>query len=166
MTDLFDSVAFGDIEAKNRIVMAPLTRSRAGESRIPNDLMAQYYAQRAGAGLIVSEATAISRAGYGWYGAPGIYEDAHVEGWKKTTGAVHAKGGRIVLQLWHMGRLSHPSMLDGELPVSASAIRPAGEANTPDGKKPYVEPRELRIEEIKATVQDYVAGAARDGRGV
>ncbi len=161
MTDLFDSIKLGDISAKNRIMMAPLTRSRAGKSRTPNDLMAQYYAQRASAGLIVSEATAISAQGYGWADAPGIYEDSHVEGWKKTTEAVHAKGGKIVLQLWHMGRLSHPDFHDGDAPVAPSAITPTGSANTDEGKKPYVEPRELRIEEIKAIIQDYVAAAAR-----
>ncbi len=161
MTTLFDPITFGSIEAKNRVIMAPLTRSRAGDSRIPNDLMAEYYAQRAGAGLIVSEATAISSQGYGWYGAPGIYEDSHVEGWKKTTKAVHDKGGKIVLQLWHMGRLSHPDFHESGKTVSSSAIKPMGDANTPEGKKPYAEPRALRIEEIKATVQDYVAAAAR-----
>lgn len=161
MTDLFDSIKYGSIEAKNRFVMAPLTRSRAGESRIPNDLMAQYYGQRAGAGLIVTEATAISKQGYGWYAAPGIYESAHVEGWKKTTKAVHDKGGKIVLQLWHMGRLSHPDMQESGETVAPSAIKPEGNANTPTGQKPYETPRALRIEEIKMTVQDYVAAAAR-----
>jgi N-ethylmaleimide reductase len=161
MTDLFSPVRFGSIECKNRIIMAPLTRARAGESRIPNDLMVTYYAQRAGAGLIVSEATGISPMGYGWANAPAMYEDAHVEGWKKVTAAVHDAGGKIVLQLWHMGSLSHPDFHDGDLPVAPSEVTPTGDANTPEGKKPYVEPRALRIEEIKATVQDYVAGAAR-----
>ena len=161
MTNLFDSIQLGSIDCANRIIMAPLTRSRAGESRIPNDLMAEYYAQRASAGLIISEATAISAQGYGWYGAPGIYEDSHIEGWKKTTEAVHAKGGKIVLQLWHMGRLSHPEFHNGELPVAPSEIAPTGTANTSQGRQPYVEPRALRIEEIKAIVQDYVAAAAR-----
>ena len=160
-TTLFDSIKYGSIEAKNRFVMAPLTRSRAGESRIPNDLMAQYYAQRAEAGLIVTEATAISKQGFGWYGAPGIYEAAHVEGWKKTTKAVHDKGGKIVLQLWHMGRLSHPDLQESGETVAPSAITPPGNAHTAEGEKPYVEPRALRIEEIKMTAQDYVAAAAR-----
>jgi 2,4-dienoyl-CoA reductase-like NADH-dependent reductase (Old Yellow Enzyme family) len=161
MPDLFDPVELGDIYAKNRIIMAPLTRSRAGESRIPNDLMAEYYAQRAGAGLIISEATAISPEGYGWYGAPGIYSEAHIEGWKKITQAVHEKEGKMVLQLWHMGRVSHPDFLGGELPVAPSAIAAQGEANTPTGKKPYVTPRALTIEGIRAIVEDYARAASQ-----
>lgn len=161
MPDLFDSIQFGSIDAKNRMIMAPLTRSRAGESRIPNDLMAEYYSQRASAGLIITEATAISKQGYGWAGAPGIYEDSHIEGWKKTTNAVHAKDGKIVLQLWHMGRLSHPDFQEDGYTVAPSAIKPEGMAHVIDGEKPYEEPRELRIEEIKTIVQDYVAAAAR-----
>lgn len=161
MTDLFSSLTLGDIELKNRMVMAPLTRSRAGDSRVPNDLMATYYAQRASAGLIISEATAISAQGYGWAGAPGIYEDAHVEGWKKTTKAVHDKGGRIVLQLWHMGRLSHPDFQNGEAVVAPSAVKAEGMARGKDEEQPYEEPRALRIEEIKAIIHDYVAAAAR-----
>jgi 2,4-dienoyl-CoA reductase-like NADH-dependent reductase (Old Yellow Enzyme family) len=161
MADLFDPIELGDIYAKNRIIMAPLTRSRAGETRVPNDLMAQYYAQRAGAGLIISEATAISPEGYGWYGAPGIYSEAHIEGWKKTTEAVHAQKGKMVLQLWHMGRVSHPDFLGGELPVAPSAIAAEGEANTPTGKKPYVTPRALSIEGIRAIVEDYARAAGQ-----
>ncbi len=159
MTDLFTPLQLGDISAKNRILMAPLTRSRAGESRIPNDLMAQYYAQRAGAGLIISEATAISPEGYGWHGTPAMYAPAHVEGWKKTTSAVHAKDGKIVLQLWHMGRVSHPDFLNGELPLAPSAIAADGMANTPTGKKSYVVPRAMTLEMISATVADYARAA-------
>ena len=161
MTTLFDPITFGAIDCKNRMIMAPLTRSRAGESRIPNDLMATYYAQRAAAGLIVTEATAISKKGYGWAGAPGIYEASHVEGWKKTTNAVHEKGGKIVLQLWHMGSLSHPDFQEDGETVAPSNVKPQGSAKVADGQKPYEEPRPLRIEEIKMTVQDYVAAAAR-----
>ena len=161
MPTLFDTIEFGSIKAANRMIMAPLTRSRAGDSRIPNDLMAEYYAQRASAGLIVSEATAISEQGYGWTGAPGIYEDSHIEGWKKTTKAVHAKGGKIVLQLWHMGSLSHPNFHESGETVSASAVKPAGMTRGLGEEKPYEEPRALRIEEIKAIIQDYVAAAAR-----
>jgi 2,4-dienoyl-CoA reductase-like NADH-dependent reductase (Old Yellow Enzyme family) len=161
MADLFDPIELGDIYAKNRIIMAPLTRSRAGESRVPNDLMAEYYSQRAGAGLIISEATAISPEGYGWYGAPGIYSEAHIEGWKKVTQAVHAKEGKMVLQLWHMGRVSHPDFLGGELPVAPSSIAAEGEANTPTGKKPYVTPRALSIEGIRAIVEDYARAAGQ-----
>lgn len=161
MADLFTPVTYGSIEAKNRLVMAPLTRTRAGESRTANDLMATYYAQRASAGLIVTEATAISKQGYGWLGSPGIYEDAHVEGWKKTTKAVHEKGGKIVLQLWHMGALSHPDFQEDGQTVAPSEVTPTGVSRGTGSEKEYAEPRALRIEEIKAIVQDYVAAAAR-----
>lgn len=161
MTDLFTPIKFGSIEAKNRMVMAPLTRSRAGESRVPNDLMVKYYEQRAGAGLIVTEATAISERGYGWADAPAMYEAAHVEGWKKVTAAVHKKDGRIVLQLWHMGRLSHPDFQEDGETWAPSAIRPEGMAHTPTGDKPYEVPRAMRIDEIKATIEDYATAAKR-----
>jgi N-ethylmaleimide reductase len=161
MPTLFDPIELGDIQAKNRLIMAPLTRSRAGASRVPNALMAEYYGQRAGAGLIISEATAISPQGYGWFGAPGIYSQSHVEGWKLVTEAVHAKGGKIVLQLWHMGRVSHPDFQNGELPLAPSAIAAEGMANTPEGKKPYVVPREMSIEQIRMTVEDYARGAGQ-----
>lgn len=159
MTDLFSPLQLGDISLKNRMIMAPLTRSRAGESRIPNDLMAQYYAQRASAGLIITEATAISPQGYGWFGAPAIYAQSHVEGWKKVTRAVHDKGGKIVLQLWHMGRVSHPDFQNGNLPVAPSAIAAEGMANTPEGKKPYVVPHALSVDEIRVIVDDYARAA-------
>lgn len=161
MTDLFSPLQLGDIATKNRIFMAPLTRSRAGESRVPNDLMAEYYAQRASAGLIISEATAVSPIGYGWHGAPAMYAPEHVTGWKKVTSAVHAKGGKIVLQLWHMGRVSHPDFHNGAIPVAPSAIAADGMANTPSGKKPYVVPRALTIDEIKATIKDYARAATQ-----
>ena len=161
MTDLFSPLDLGDIHLKNRMIMAPLTRSRAGESRIPNDLMAQYYAQRASAGLIITEATAISPQGYGWFGAPGIYAPDHVAGWKKTTKAVHANGGKIVLQLWHMGRVSHPDFQNGNLPVAPSPIAADGMANTPEGKKPYVVPHELTIQEIRMIIDDYARAATQ-----
>lgn len=161
MPSLFDPVNAGALRLKNRIWMAPLTRARAGESRLANDLMAQYYAQRASAGLIISEATAISAMGYGWKDAPGMYTDAQEEAWKATTKAVHDQGGQIVLQLWHMGRLSHPDFLDGQVPVSASAIAAEGEHRSTEGRKLYVTPRPLTKEEIKQTVQDYAASAQR-----
>lgn len=161
MPTLFDPLKAGNLSLKNRIWMAPLTRSRAGSSRVPNELMAEYYSQRAGAGLIISEATAISRMGYGWKDAPGMYTDEHEEAWKAVTHAVHAKGGKMVLQLWHMGRLSHPDFLEGNLPVSASAIAAEGEHRSVDGKKPYVTPRPLTKDEIKLTIQDYVTSAER-----
>ena len=123
-----------DIPLRNRIVMAPLTRSRAGVSRVPNALMAEYYGQRSAAGLIVSEATTISEQANGWLESPGIYTDAMAEGWRLTTNAVHARGGRIFLQLWHMGRASHSSFHGGRLPVSASAIPITGDGiHTPQG---------------------------------
>lgn len=158
---LFEPFKLGDIAIANRVAMAPLTRGRAGASRTANALMAQYYEQRAGAGLIVSEATAISPLGYGWNGSPGIYTQAHVEGWKATTSAVHRRGGKIVLQLWHMGRVSHPDFLDGATPVSASAIAVNDTTYTPQGKKPYVQPLALTEREIAATVTDYAHATLR-----
>ena len=161
MPTLFDPVKAGVLNLKNRIWMAPLTRSRAGASRVPNALMAEYYSQRASAGLIISEATAISPMGYGWKDAPGMYTDEQEEAWKAVTHAVHANGGKIVLQLWHMGRLSHPDFLEGKLPVSSSAIAADGEHRSVDGKKPYVTPRPLTRDEIKLTIQDYAESAKR-----
>lgn len=160
MTDLlFSPVQLGGLHLRNRIVMAPLTRGRAGPSRTANDVMAEYYGQRASAGLIISEATAISAQGYGWNNAPALYTDAHVQGWRKTTKTVHEKGGKIVLQLWHMGRVSHPDFLDGALPVAPSAIAATGHTTTPQGKKDYVTPRALDASELPGIVQDYKRGA-------
>ncbi len=161
MPSLFDPVKAGALSLSNRIWMAPLTRARAGESRLANDLMAQYYAQRASAGLIISEATAISPMGYGWKDAPALYTDEQEDAWKVVTQAVHDKGGKIVLQLWHMGRLSHPDFLEGQIPVSASAIAAEGEHRSTEGRKLYVTPRPLTKDEIKQTVQDYAASAQR-----
>ncbi|PZQ46484.1 MAG: alkene reductase [Micavibrio aeruginosavorus] len=159
---LFDPVKLGDISLSNRLLMAPLTRGRTGASRTPDDLTVEYYAQRASAGLIISEATAISEQGYGWYGAPAIYTDTHVAAWKKVTDAVHKHGGKIVLQLWHMGRLSHPSLQkDGALPVAPSAIKPDGHTRDSTGKKDYVVPRALDVAELPGIVADYVAAARR-----
>ncbi|MHB8563706.1 MAG: oxidoreductase, partial [Acidiferrobacteraceae bacterium] len=124
MGSLFDPVEVGDIKLPNRIIMAPLTRCRASEGRVPNRLMAEYYTQRASAGLILSEATSVTPMGVGYPDTPGIWSDEQVEGWKFVTKAVHDKGGRIFLQLWHVGRISHPSYLNGELPVAPSAIAP------------------------------------------
>ena len=159
---LFDPVQLGDLSLSNRILMAPLTRGRAGDSRVPNDLMTQYYAQRAEAGLIVTEATAISPQGFGWAGAPGIYDDTMEEGWSRVTGAVQKRGGKIVLQLWHMGRLSH-SMFQphGEAPVAPSAIAAEGFTRDAAGKRPYEVPRALDASEFPAIIQDYVAAARR-----
>lgn len=157
---LFRPLKVGAIEAPNRIFMAPLTRARS-TNRVPNELMADYYRQRASAGLIITEATAISEQGYGWHGAPGIYDEEQADGWRHVTEAVHQSGGRILLQLWHMGRDSHPDYLGGHAPVGPSAIAAEGEAHTPTGKKPYVVPRELTVDGIARIVDDYAAAARR-----
>ncbi len=154
--DLFSPAKLGSISLKNRIVMAPLTRNRAGEGGVPHDLNVTYYAQRATAGLIVTEATPISAMGHGYPALPGIYTDEQIAGWKKITDAVHAKGGKIVIQIWHVGRISHPTLLNGATPVAPSAIKPAGKAFTYQGLVDYVEPRALEASELPAIVQDYV----------
>jgi N-ethylmaleimide reductase len=154
MSGLFDPLRLGSIELPNRFVMAPLTRSRAGREAIPNELMAAYYSQRATAGLIISEATGISREGLGWPSAPGLWNEAQVEGWKTVTEAVHRNGGHIVAQLWHMGRLVHPDV-SGMQPVSSSAVTAPDYAHTYDGKKPHVEPRAATADDIARIVGDY-----------
>ncbi|MBM0742049.1 alkene reductase [Phormidium sp. CLA17] len=162
MPDLFTPIQVGALTLPNRIIMAPLTRARAGVERLPNALMKEYYVQRATAGLIISEATQISEQASGWVETPGIHTAEQVKGWKTITDAVHAAGGRIFLQLWHMGRASHPDFQpNGALPVSASAIRPQGDAHTPHGKKPFVTPRSLELEEITGVVQQYVDATLR-----
>jgi 2,4-dienoyl-CoA reductase-like NADH-dependent reductase (Old Yellow Enzyme family) len=140
--------------------MAPLTRSRAGAERLPNALMAQYYAQRATAGLIMSEATSVSPMGVGYAGTPGIWSEAQVKGWKGVTQAVHGGAGRIFLQLWHVGRISDPMFLNGALPVAPSALAPRGNVSLVQPKKPYVTPRALDRGEIPGIVESYRAGAA------
>ena len=161
--NLFTPVRLGALEAPNRILMAPLTRMRAGPGRLPTPLMAEYYAQRAAAGLIINEATAISQQGTGCPNSPGIYTDEQVAGWKLVTEAVHRVGGRIFLQLWHMGRISHPSFQPGGgLPVAPSAIPPrSGQVLTDNGMQPYVTPRALKKEELPGIVAQYAAGAER-----
>ena len=154
--DLFSPATLGSISLKNRMVMAPLTRNRASDGGVPQELNVTYYAQRASAGLIVTEATPISEMAHGYPALPGIYTDAQVAGWKKVTDAVHAKGGKIVLQLWHVGRISHPSLLGGALPVAPSAIKPAGQAFTYQGLVDYVEPRALEANELLGIIADYV----------
>ena len=140
----------------NRVVMAPMTRSRADNpGNIPTDLMAEYYAQRASAGLLITEGAQISKRAVGYINTPGIYSTEQVEGWKKVTASVHEKGGRIFIQLWHVGRMSHPDFHNGELPLSASAINPNSESYTPQGFKKTVTPKEMSIEEIKETVKDF-----------
>ena len=161
MTSLFDPIRLGAITAPNRILMAPLTRARATRDHVPTPIMAEYYAQRASAGLILSEATGISQEGTGWPHAPGLWNDAQVAAWKPVTEAVHKAGGRIFAQLWHMGRIVHPSFIGGEPPVSASATTAPGGAHTYDGKQPYAEARALRTDEIPRLIEDY-AHAARN----
>jgi N-ethylmaleimide reductase len=148
---------------KNRVAMSPLTRSRAGKERMPNSLMAEYYGQRASAGLIITEGTVISKQAIGWLNTPGIYTDEQAEAWKGIVDAVHAKGAPIFLQLWHCGRASHSSFHDEEgLPVAPSAIKINGDyTHTPTGKQPYETPRALETEEIPGIVQDYRRAAER-----
>ena len=158
--DLFSPLALGPLTLPNRMVMAPLTRSRAGAGDVPIDLALIYYTQRATAGLIISEATQISAQGKGYPKTPGIFTEAQVAGWQKITGSVHAQGGHIYLQLWHVGRISHPStQIDGALPVGPSAIKPAGEIFTETGQQEFVTPRALELSEIPGIVQQYVDGA-------
>ncbi|MGE3874392.1 MAG: alkene reductase [Parvibaculaceae bacterium] len=159
MPTLFDPLKLGPYMLPNRILMAPLTRSRAGSERVPNALMAEYYAQRASAGLILSEATSVAPMGVGYADTPGIWSAEQTEGWRRVTQAVHARGGRIFLQLWHVGRISDPIFLDGELPVAPSAIQPAGTVSLVRPKRPYVTPRALGREEIPAVVETFRKGA-------
>lgn len=159
MNPLFKPFELGGIMLPNRIIMAPLTRSRAGVERIPNDLMAEYYAQRASAGLILTEATSVTPMGVGYANTPGIWSDEQVEGWKKITTAVHKKQGRIFLQLWHVGRISHPLFLDGATPVAPSAVKPAGHVSLVRPITEYVTPRALELNEIKETIEAYRKGA-------
>lgn len=160
MPTLFDPIKIGDLELPNRIIMAPLTRCRADAGRVPNALMAEYYVQRASAGLIISEASPISAMGHGYPATPGIHSAEQVAGWRLVTDAVHERGGRIFMQLWHVGRISHPSLLPGgALPLAPSAIRPAGQAYTYDGLQDFVTPRALEREEIPALVEEYRVAA-------
>jgi len=158
---LFSPFRLGDIELKNRIVMAPLTRNRATHGTdAPNDLNAEYYRQRASAGLIITEATQISQQGQGYIWTPGIYTAAQVAGWKKVTNAVHEAGGKIVIQLWHVGRISHVSLQPhGNAPVAPSAIRAKGQTFIESGFVDVSEPHALTVDEIKTVIQDYVAAA-------
>ena len=160
---LFETLKLGDYLLANRIVLAPLTRGRAGESRLPNALMAEYYAQRADAGLLISEASSISEQGLGWLNSPGIYTDEQAEAWQQITQAVHDKGGRIFLQLWHCGRSSHSSFHPAAgLPVAPSAIKLNGDyIHTPTGKQDYETPRALETAEVKQVVLDYQKAAER-----
>ena len=158
---LIKNYKLGDIELKNRVVMAPMTRSRADNpGNIPNDIMVEYYRQRSSAGLIITEGSQISKRAVGYINTPGIYSDEQVEGWKKITKAVHEKDGKIFIQLWHVGRMSHPDFHGGELPLSASAINPNSKSYTPKGFKDTVAPKAMTIDEIKETIADYGKAAA------
>jgi len=154
---LLRPVKLGPYELPNRIVMAPMTRSRAAnEGQAPTTLHAEYYAQRAGAGLIIAEASQISPDGVGYINTPGIHSESQIEGWREVTDAVHERGGHIFLQLWHVGRVSHPDFLDGKLPVAPSAINPESKAYTPAGFKATLTPRALKTREVETTVCDYI----------
>ena len=159
MPTLFDPIQLGAISAPNRILMAPLTRGRATRAHVPTPVMAEYYAQRASAGLIISEGTGISREGLGWPYAPGLWTDEQTEAWKPITEAVHQAGGRIVAQLWHMGRLVHPSFLDGAAPLSASATTAPGKAHVYDGKATYEPARAATVDDIARVLDDYLRAA-------
>ena len=159
MTTIFDPITLGDLQLANRIVMAPLTRCRADEGRVPNAMMAEYYVQRASAGLIISEATSVTPMGVGYPDTPGIWSDAQVRGWSNITKAVHGAGGKIVLQLWHVGRISHPTYLNGETPVASSAIKPEGHVSLVRPLSDYVTPRALELAEITDIVDAYRTGA-------
>jgi N-ethylmaleimide reductase len=158
--NLFTPLQMGELMLPNRIVMAPMTRSRAGAGNAPTCITATYYLQRASAGLIISEATQVSTQGVGYPGTPGIHSYDQIAGWRNVTDAVHSAGGRIFVQLWHVGRISHPSLQpDGQLPVAPSAIRPAGEAMTLDGMRPFETPRALETGEIAGIVDQFARAA-------
>ena len=163
---LFTPFNMHGLQLKNRVAMAPMTRGRAGEERMPNRLMREYYIQRSSAGLIITEAVVVSRQGIGWINSPGIFSDEQAEAWKEISDAVHARGSAIFLQLWHCGRASHSSFQEnGELPVAPSAIKPGGPyIHTPIGKQPYETPRALETDEVPAIVEDYRAAAERAKR--
>jgi 2,4-dienoyl-CoA reductase-like NADH-dependent reductase (Old Yellow Enzyme family) len=159
MPSLFDPVRVGDLDLPNRVIMAPLTRLRAGGSHIPNALMAEYYAQRASAGLIISEATPVSPQGIGYQGVPGVWAPEHVDGWKIVTRAVKAAGGRIFMQIWHVGRISDTSFHDGRPPVAPSAIAAQGNVSLLRPERPFPTPRALELEELAGVVESFRQGA-------
>jgi len=159
MSSLFDPIQIGDLRLPNRMVMSPLTRLRGTSDHIPTPLMIEYYTQRAGAGLIITEGTPVSPQGVGYANVPGIWSAQQVEAWKPVTESVHRAGGRIFAQIWHVGRISHPSFLDGQLPVAPSAIRPAGHVSILRPVTEYVTPRALKTAEIPGIVEDFRKGA-------
>ena len=164
MTALLSPLKAGAFTLKNRVVLAPLTRTRASEGRVPNAMMREYYVQRASAGLQLTEATSVTPMGVGYPDTPGIWSDEQVAGWKSITDAVHAAGGTILLQLWHVGRVSHPSYLGGELPVAPSAIAPEGHVSLVRPKANYVVPRALELSEIPGIVEAYRKGSVNAKR--
>jgi len=159
MPHLLDPLTVGELRLPNRLVMSPLTRARAGSERVPNQLMAEYYVQRASAGLIISEATSVTPMGVGYADTPGVWSPAQVAGWRLVTAAVHAAGAQMLLQLWHVGRVSHPMFLNGELPVAPSAIAPAGFVSIVRPQVAYVTPRALELAELPGIVEAYRQGA-------
>jgi len=160
--DLFSNITIGKLNLKNRMVMAPMTRNRAAAGNVPQAMNAEYYRQRASAGLIITEASQVSAEGVGYPGTPGIYNDEQVAGWRKITDAVHDEGGLIYLQLWYCGRISHPDLLpDEQTPVAPSAIKPDGEAITFEGMKAFVEPRALETDEIQGIIAQYKNAAEK-----
>lgn len=159
MPKLFDPLKLGELTLPNRVLMAPLTRCRASAGRIPNQMMAEYYAQRAAAGIIFSEATSITPMGVGYPDTPGIWSEEQIAGWKQVTQAVHDAGGKMLLQLWHVGRISHPYFLDGALPVAPSAIAAEGHVRQMRPPVPYPVPRALELTEIPSVIEAYRKGA-------
>ena len=157
--DLFSQYEFGNLKLSNRMIMAPMTRCRAVLGNVPNPLAITYYVQRAQAGLIITEGSQVSPHGVGYIRTPGIYSPEQVDGWRKVTDAVHQAGGKIFLQLWHVGRVSHPDFLNGELPVAPSALPVEGEVHTPSGKKKIETPRALELDEIPSVINQFRRGA-------
>lgn len=157
--NILSKYKLGDIELSNRLVMAPMTRCRAIEGNVPNPLAVIYYSQRSSAGLIITEGSQVGQYGVGYANTPGIYSHLQVAGWKKVTEAVHNAGGKIFLQLWHVGRVSHPDFLEGELPVAPSALTVEGEVHTPQGKKKFVIPRALELDEIPGIIEQFRKGS-------
>jgi N-ethylmaleimide reductase len=157
--NIFSKYKFGDLELSNRLVMAPMTRCRAIEGNVPNPLAVIYYTQRASAGLIITEGSQVDQHGVGYVNTPGIHTPIQVAGWKKVTEAVHKAGGKIFLQLWHVGRVSHPDFLGGEMPVAPSALPVEGDVHTPQGKKKFVIPRALELDEIPGIIEQFRKGA-------
>jgi 2,4-dienoyl-CoA reductase-like NADH-dependent reductase (Old Yellow Enzyme family) len=157
--NLLDPIRIGAWDLPNRVLMAPLTRQRAGVERVPNELMAEYYTQRASAGMIFSEATSVSPMGVGYADTPGIWSEEQVRGWKKVTDSVHHAGGRMLLQLWHVGRISHPMFLNGASPVAPSAIAAKGHVSHVRPLTPYPLPRALELKEVPAIIEEYRKGA-------